>query len=77
MELDGGGGGSTQHVLEGQNFVLVFRRQTRFLLLEDGQGEDVAAKEMGQTDSFRLWLQRDATQLALSSSSWEELWSFF
>lgn len=28
VELDGRGSGGTQHVLERQNFVLVFRRQT-------------------------------------------------
>lgn len=59
MELDGRGSSGTQHVLERQNFVLVFRRQTRFFLLEDGQGKDVAAKRFVKTDPFQLWLQRD------------------
>lgn len=45
VQLHGGRRGCTQHVLEGQNFVLVLWRQAGLLLLEDGQRQDVAARE--------------------------------
>lgn len=56
VELHRRGRGRAQHVLEGQNFVLVLRRQTRFFLFEDGQGKDVTEKR-GDRRSFRPWLQ--------------------
>lgn len=47
VQLHSWGRGGTQHILQGWQAGLVLGGQLGFLLLEDGQGEDVAATQEG------------------------------
>lgn len=42
MQFDGRRGSCTQNILKGKDLVLIVWRQAGLLLLEDGQGENIA-----------------------------------
>lgn len=53
MQLDSRRGGSTQDILEGQNLVLVIRRQVGFLLLENGEGQHITRERDREKEELR------------------------